>query len=93
MNESNPVPAPSSVPPPSRWGWVFRYMLVAAVVSVFFQCAVGWFRNGTADPRCVFGVRGYLIHHYFNDDGTHVRCEYDPDVIRELDQMSVRPAR
>jgi len=45
------------------------------------RCAITWVHGGSADPRCVYGWKGYAEIHKLNyPHGERVSCEYRPDL-------------
>lgn len=45
------------------------------------RCAITWVHGGSADPRCVYGWKGYVeIHKLDFPHGERVVCEYRPDL-------------
>jgi len=54
---------------------------IGVVGSVACRCAITWVHGGSADPRCVYGWKGYAeIHKLDFPHGDRVSCEYRPEL-------------
>jgi len=51
-------------------------------LSATADCIYARYKGDSADPRCVYGWKGYVIEKTFDDDGEHIHvsCQYRPDI-------------
>jgi len=57
-------------------GFAMGFLLVSA-----YRCGSNWIQGGSADPRCVYGWKGYAeIHQLDFPHGDRVSCEYRPEL-------------
>lgn len=54
-------------------------LAVGTLLGVATHCAYAWYQGGSPDPRCVYGLRGYVEVHVL-DSRERVSCEYRPEV-------------
>jgi hypothetical protein len=61
---------------------VLAGMVIGALLSAVYQCMSAWYHGGSPDPRCVYGMEGYVEIHKLDDPkrGDRVSCEYRPDI-------------
>jgi hypothetical protein len=57
---------------------------IGAVAGALILCVWEWGHGASADPRCVFGVDGYMVVLYRLESGANrADCEYKPDIMRD----------
>jgi hypothetical protein len=55
---------------------LFTAAAVGFVLYLSFECARAWYLGVSPDPRCVYGLHGYIERHVPQPDGTwQVTCE------------------
>ena len=61
------------------WASILVGLLEGTILGIGLLAAQAWYRGTSMDPRCVFGVRGYVDRHVIDDRRVmHVSCEYRP---------------
>ena len=55
---------------------------IGCVLGTAVNSAVNWYAGGSGDPRCMYGLAGYVEIHFVDNKGDVIGCEYRPDIAR-----------
>jgi hypothetical protein len=57
---------------------------IAAAYGALLLWHIGltWYHGGSADPRCVFGWKGYIEVHSYGPTSERVSCQYRPELTK-----------
>jgi hypothetical protein len=58
-------------------------VLTGYPMLIAYNCALGWYHGGSADPRCVYAWNGYVEVHRLQGHGKpdRVSCAYRPEIV------------
>lgn len=61
---------------------MFIWAVLGFLLSAGLRCALMWYHGGSPDPRCVYGMDGYVEVRVMGGSAAQdsVSCEYRPKV-------------